>query len=62
MGSVPYGVSRIVTEEMILDNDEEKKEIASEVLGKKIAQGDGEGFTKELDINGLKVTVTVNNR
>ena len=27
MGSVPYGVSRVITEEMILDNDEEKKEI-----------------------------------
>jgi isoleucyl-tRNA synthetase len=39
-----------------------EKEIASEVLGKSIKEGEGEGFTKELDINGLKVTVTVNNK
>ena len=39
-----------------------EKEIASEVLGKSISEGSGEGFSKELDINGLKVNVTVNNK
>ena len=36
-----------------------EKDIASDVLGRTINNGKGEGFTKELDINGLKVSITV---
>ena len=36
-----------------------EKVIADDVLGKSIVEGKGEGFSKELDINGLKVSVTV---
>ena len=41
----------------IIKKNEEN--IASDVLGKSIVAGIGEGFSKELDINGLKVNVTV---
>jgi len=36
-----------------------EKAISDDVLGKSITLGNGEGFSKELDINGLKVNVTV---
>ena len=36
-----------------------EKTIAEDVLGKSVTNGKGEGFSKELDINGLKVSVTV---
>ena len=36
-----------------------EKDIAADVLGRTINSGKGEGFTKELDINGLKVSITV---
>jgi len=36
-----------------------EKVIADDVLGKSITNGKGEGFSKELDINGIKVNITV---
>ena len=53
---VYYGGNAKV-EKIIADNADE---IASEVLAKKVENGKGTGFEKEIDVNGEKITIAVN--